>query len=89
LGHKALNNSTLFHAIFIPKTVAKELDQKEVTYKIPIREDYQKEELEKWDDYVLKCFEDVIWSHYDDTNLTETQQATETASQLAKHRNPM
>ena len=40
LGHESLNNSTLFHAVYIPRTVAKKLDQKKVSYQIPIRADY-------------------------------------------------
>jgi hypothetical protein len=86
LGHESLNNSTLFHALHIPRTAAKELDQKEVSYQIPIREDYPKEELEKWDISVLECFEDVIWPLFDPSDPVATQQAKEIASQLAAQR---
>jgi hypothetical protein len=86
LGHESLNNSTLFHAVYIPKVVAKKLDQREVSYQIPIREDYAKEELEKWDNSVLECFEDVIWSLYDHSDPPATQQAKEIASQLTRLR---
>lgn len=65
LGHKSLNNSTIFHTIFIPKAVEKKLDDKKVTYHIPLREDYPKNELEKWDTPVLKGFEEVIWPYFD------------------------
>jgi len=87
LGHESLNNSTLFHAVYIPTTVAKKLDQKKVSYQIPIRADYPKEELEKWDISVLECFEDVIWPLYDQSNPEAAQQAKEIAGQLAVHRN--
>ncbi len=87
LGHESLNNSTLFHAIYIPKTVAKEFDRREVSYHVPIREDYPKEDLEKWNASVLECFEDVIWPLYDHSDPTATQEAKEIASQLAAHRN--
>jgi hypothetical protein len=83
LGHESLNNSTLFHAIYIPKIAAKELSQKEVSYQIPIREDYPKEELGKWAGSVLECFEDVIWPLYDHSAPAATEQAKEIASQLA------
>lgn len=86
LGHESLNNSTLFHAVYIPKTVAKKLDQKKVSYQIPIREDYPKEELEKWGFSVLECFEAVIWPLYDHSDPTAMQRAKETASQLAAQR---
>jgi hypothetical protein len=67
LGHETLNNSTLFHAIYIPKYIEEKLNQKEVSYHIPIREDYPKEELEKWDKSVLKCFEEVIYPLFDES----------------------
>jgi Retinal pigment epithelial membrane protein len=86
LGHESLNNSTLFHAVYIPKTVAKELDQKKVSYHVPIREDYPKEELEKWDSSVLECFEEVIYPLYDHSDSAATQRAKEIASQLAAQR---
>jgi hypothetical protein len=87
LGHKSLNNSTLFHSVYIPETVAKKLDQKKVSYQVPIREDYPKEELEKWDASVLECFEDVIWPLFDQSDPDVTQRAKEIAGQLAAHRN--
>lgn len=86
LGHESLNNSTLFHAVFISKAVSKKLDQRNVSYRIPIREDYPKEELEKWDDSVLECFEDVIWPLYDQSDPATTKQAKELASQMAAQR---
>lgn len=64
LGHPSLNNSTLFHTTYIPKHVEKKLNQKEVSYHIPIREDYPKAELVKWDKSVLDCFEEVIYPRY-------------------------
>jgi hypothetical protein len=86
LGHESLNNSTLFHAVYIPKTVTNKLDQGKVPYQIPIREDYPKKELEKWDGSVLECFEDVIWPLYDRSNPVAAQQAKDMASQLAAQR---
>ncbi|MFN8433309.1 MAG: carotenoid oxygenase family protein [Anaerolineales bacterium] len=65
LGHKSLHNSTLFHAIYIPKVVAHKLEQKKISYHVPIREDYPKEELTKWDASVLECFEDAIYPLFD------------------------
>jgi hypothetical protein len=72
--------------VYIPKAVAKKLDQKKVSYQIPLREDYPKEELEKWELSVLECFEDVIWPLYDHSDPAATQQAKEIASQLAAQR---
>ncbi|MBK7454789.1 MAG: carotenoid oxygenase family protein [Anaerolineales bacterium] len=83
LGHESLNNATLFHAVYIPRTVAKKLDQKKVSYQIPIRADYPREDLEKWDSSILECFEDVIWPLYDHSDPEATQQAKEIAGQLA------
>ena len=86
LGHESLNNSTLFHAVYIPKAVAKKLDQKKVSYQVPIREDYPKEELEKWDVSVLECFEDVIWPLYNHSDPAATQQVKEIVTHLAAQR---
>lgn len=86
LGHESLNNSTLFHAVYIPKTIAEKLAQRAVKYQIPIRDDYPREELEKWDFSVLECFEDVIWPLYDRSDPVATQRAKAIASHLAAQR---
>lgn len=65
LGHKDLNNTTVFHTIFIPADVERKLNEKEVSYHVPLREDYPKEELFKWDTPVLKTFDDLIWPYFD------------------------
>ncbi|MFM8368717.1 MAG: carotenoid oxygenase family protein [Chloroflexota bacterium] len=88
IGHESLHNSTLFHAIYIPKAIANKLDKKKVSYHVPIREDYPKEELLKWDASVLECFENVIWPLYDHSDPVATQQAKQATSQLAVKRLP-
>lgn len=65
LGHRNLNNATIFHTLFIPSDVEYKLNKKEVKYHVPLREDYSKEELLKWDTPVLKGFEDLIWPYFD------------------------
>ena len=65
LGHRNLNNATIFHMLFIPTDVEQKLNEKEVKYHVPLREDYSKEELLKWDAPVLKGFEDLIWPYFD------------------------
>jgi hypothetical protein len=82
LGHATLNNSTLFHAVYIPRAVAKKLDAEPASYQVPIRADYPKAELEKWDGSVLACFEEVIWPLYDCSDPSATQRAKEIISQL-------
>jgi hypothetical protein len=86
LKHESLNNSTLFHAIYIPRAIAKELDQKKTSYQVPIREDYPIEELEKWNVSVLECFEEVIYPLYDHSEPAATRRAKEITSQLAAQR---
>lgn len=93
LGHETLHNSTLFHAIYITKSIANKLDQKQVSYHIPIREDYPKEELTKWDASVSECFEDMIYPLYDHSDPAATQQAREMVNrrltqQISKGRFP-
>jgi len=65
LGHKNLNNATIFHTLYIPKDVENKLDEKEVKYHVSLREDYPKEELQKWDTPVLDGFEELIWPYFD------------------------
>ncbi|MDM8533241.1 carotenoid oxygenase family protein [Clostridiaceae bacterium HSG29] len=73
LGHENLNNSTLFHTIFIPKDDEQRLDKNKVTYKVPLREDYPKKELEKWDVSVLSGFEEIIWPYFDNNSEIENE----------------
>lgn len=88
LGHESLNNSTLFHTVYIPGNVAKKLDQKEKSYHVPVRQDYPREELEQWDACVLKAFEDVIYPYFDRSDAMATQQAEKMAAQMATRRVP-
>jgi len=81
LGHELMNNSTIFHTVYIPSTVAKELDLKKKTYHVPLREDYPKEELNKWGPSVLKTFDETIWPYFDkeevDTNYLAARRIQE------------
>jgi hypothetical protein len=86
LGHPDLNNSTLFHTVFIPNRKTQVWKENTQPYHVPIREDYPKEELEKWDDVVLSSFEDVIWPYFDISNPEATNNAERVAEQLAPHR---
>jgi hypothetical protein len=86
LGHESLNNSTLFHTVYIPGDVAKQLNRKEKTYHVPLREDYPREELKNWDDCVLKTYEEVIWPYFDQSDPAATQHAEQIAGQLAVRR---
>ncbi|MBL8049975.1 MAG: carotenoid oxygenase family protein [Anaerolineales bacterium] len=86
LSHESLNNSTLFHTIYIPKHFEEKLNQKEVLYHVPIREDYPKEELKKWDKSVLECFEELIYPFFDVSDSVATHRAKEIANPLVKQR---
>jgi hypothetical protein len=63
LSHPDLNNSTLFHSVYIPGS--KEWENKSQPYHISLRDDYSIDELEKWGDEVLSAFSDVIWPYFD------------------------
>ncbi len=65
LGHKELNNSTLFHTVYIPSDLEEALDKRQVKYHVPLREDYPREELEKWNPCIMDTFENLIWPYYD------------------------
>lgn len=88
LGHETLNNSTIFHTVYIPSEISKKLDEKKVTYHIPLREDYPKEELEKWDPSILKTFEDIIWPYYDQDESIEKKLAEAAIDFLSTKRIP-
>ncbi len=70
IGHESLNNSILFHTVYIRDEMEKKLDKKTVTYNISLREDYPVEEVKKWRPEVLKAFEKIIWPYYDKENAT-------------------
>ena len=63
LGHPDLNNSTLFHSVYIP--ASKKWKNKSQPYHVSLREDYPKDELEKWGQEVLSAFRDEIWPYFD------------------------
>ncbi|HSG43918.1 MAG TPA: carotenoid oxygenase family protein [Anaerolineales bacterium] len=63
LSHPHLNNSTLFHSVYIPDS--KERENKSQPYHISLRDDYSIDELEKWREEVLSAFRDVIWPYFD------------------------
>lgn len=65
LGHKELNNSVLFHTVYLSNRQEEELEQREVKYNVDLREDYPKEELVKWNKEVLEVFENVIWPYFE------------------------
>jgi len=88
LGHPTLNNSTLFHTVYIPTAKSQEWEKVDQPYNVPLREDYPKNELQKWDPVVLSAFEDVIWPYFDPSAPEETEQATRSAKQLAPRRMP-
>jgi len=86
LGHPDLNNTTLFHTVYIPNAAAPTWDNGEKDYYVPLREDYPKEELGKWDDVVLDAFEDVIWPYFDASDPEAMGRADGIAQQLSTHR---
>jgi hypothetical protein len=65
LGHPNLNNSTLFHTVYIPNSKEWKWKNKSQPYHVSLREDYPIAELRKWGDVVLSAFSDVIWPYFD------------------------
>ncbi|MCY3412833.1 MAG: hypothetical protein INQ03_14445 [Candidatus Heimdallarchaeota archaeon] len=65
LGHPMLNNTTLFHTLYLPNGIEKKLDQYSPDYHIDLREDYSREEVSQWGNRVLSTFETLIWPYYD------------------------
>jgi hypothetical protein len=85
LGHPSLNNTTLFHTVYIPNSAAQAMTKPDQPYRVALREDYPHAELEKWDKSVLAAFEDVIWPYFDNSD-PELEHADQVAEQLAPHR---
>ncbi len=87
LGHKTLNNSVLFHTLYLTDNQENQLNKKEISYNFDLKQDYPLQELDKWNPEVRKMFEDIIYPYFDkslnhkdlELNLTE----------LAKKRIPM
>jgi hypothetical protein len=86
LGHPDLSNSTLFHTVYVPSEATKIWDKGEMDYHVPVRQDYPRDEVGRWDGVVLEAFEDVIWPYFDTTNPKATQRAEESARQLSQSR---
>ena len=86
LGHESLNNSTIFHTVYIPSEIAKELDLKERTYHVPLREDYPEEELRKWDPSVLNSFKETIWPYFETSQPEKAADIENEVDRLAARR---
>ncbi|MCP4140798.1 MAG: hypothetical protein GY755_11000 [Chloroflexi bacterium] len=88
LGHPSLNNTTLFHTVYIPKTKADAWQKPEKAYQVQIKDDYPKEELKKWDPALLSAFDEVIWPYFDQSDPEATAKAEKIAAQLSTRRVP-
>jgi len=86
LAHPDLSNSTLFHTVYVPSEAARQWDKSEVDYQVPVRQDYPRDEVERWGGVVLEAFEDVIWPYFDTTDPKETERAEEIVRQLSPRR---
>jgi hypothetical protein len=71
LGHPKLNNSTLFHGVFIPRSTTSSSDGQVSEYHVSIRDDYPEDEVIKWGDEVLSVFRDVIWPYYQSNSSSQ------------------
>ncbi len=88
LGHEHMNNSTIFHTVYIPDKIAKELNLKEKTYQVPLREDYKEEELKKWDPSVLESFNETIWPYFEASSTKDLDKIEKDVTRLAARRIP-
>jgi hypothetical protein len=88
LGHPDLNNTTLFHTVYIPTAKSQAWKKVNQPYHVPVREDYPKTELKKWDPVVLSAFDEVIWPYFDQSEPKAIHQAEQIARQLSPQRVP-
>jgi len=65
LGHSALNNSTLFHSLYIPNSLGKDQGGRISPYRVSLWDDYPEDELKKWGNEIEAIFRDVIWPYFD------------------------
>jgi hypothetical protein len=68
LGHPALNNSTLFHGVYIPGSFGSNDKGAVAPYRVSLRDDYPEDELKNWGEEMLSLFRDVIWPYFDPTS---------------------
>lgn len=88
LGNKDLNNSVLFHTVYISRELEEKLNQNKSTYQVPIREDYPANELEMWDPVVKETFENLIYPYYDNDNSNKMKLAEDVLADFATKRIP-
>lgn len=86
MGDKSLNNSTLFHTVYIPSSMKNKWKKNDTSYNVDLREDYPEDELKKWDSSILKTFNDIIWPYYDKTKPEAQVLAFEKAEKLSPQR---
>lgn len=63
LGHKDLNNTTLFHTVYLPKSIQNSFEK--ATYNVDLKEDYPENELKNWRAEVLECFKNTIYPYFE------------------------
>jgi carotenoid cleavage dioxygenase-like enzyme len=76
LGHPELNNSTLFHGVYIPTLSAKHARNDAPLYHISLRDDFSEDELKNWGDEILSVFREVIWPYFDPTRSDQADRTT-------------
>jgi len=65
LGHPDLNNSTLFHIVYVPDSIGENQKNHAAPYHISLRDDYPEDEVKKWGQEVASVFRDAIWPYFD------------------------
>lgn len=86
LGHKELNNSVLFHTVYLSKEMEEQLNRKNVTYEVPLTQDYPEQELQLWDPIVAQTFEDIIWPYYEKQPSKKRDHAEQVLQEYATQR---
>ncbi len=87
LSHPLLNNSILFHALYLSHKQEKLLDKKDATYHVSLREDFPKEEIERYNPEVMQVFEKVIWPYFgQEEKASERRSAERILAELEKVR---
>lgn len=88
LGNKELNNSILFHTVYISDTLEEKLNQIKPTYQIPMQEDYPRDGLHLWEDDISNTFDELIYPYYDKAVIEKREHAEKKLRELTKNRIP-
>ncbi len=86
LGHKSLNNSVLFHTVFLTSDDEAELNKKDVVYNVDLKDDYPVQEHYEWGTEVSSTFNEIIYPYFDPQSDKEDLYCEKILKEYSKNR---